>query len=187
MADIDHCLEQRAQRALSWLDEHATPSQQAAYQKTMSAAGGAPCVRAAAGKARSGPAGAARGGEEDALGSTMAHLDRYLEPTAVSAGVAESGHWRSDAVLHRPDRLRSAGYRCGWLVLVGDAACGRPFWLGSTLNGHLHDVIPLAGNGQWARFDLNDAAPPEALSRYAERIRKRTSGVGFAKRAVAAN
>ena len=28
----------------------------------------------------------------------------------------------------------------GWVVLIGDSSCGRPFYLGSTLNGHFQDA-----------------------------------------------
>ena len=34
----------------------------------------------------------------------------------------------------------------GPTFLIGDAACGRPFWLGSTLNGHLVDLAELVGS-----------------------------------------
>ena len=72
------------------------------------------------------------------------------------------------------------GVRCGPTILIGDAACGRPFWLGSTLNGHLADVATLVfGSGPhggpdcWRAWDWDaDGATP--LRPYLERMRLRT-------------
>lgn len=63
----------------------------------------------------------------------------------------------------------------GWIVLAGDAACGRPFHLGSTLNGHLHDVVLLARYPPWAKWD------PEGnpFRRYLSRYSARTAAAGF--------
>ena len=68
----------------------------------------------------------------------------------------------------------AAGSACrlGWTVLVGDAACGRPFFLGSTLNGHLHDLVTLAQGTNWSAWDPDVAEP---FRKYRERIRLRTN------------
>ena len=55
--------------------------------------------------------------------------------------------------------------------MAGDAACGRPFFLGSTLNGHLHDLVTLVQGTNWSAWDP-DAADP--FRKYRERIKLRT-------------
>merc|ERR1712185_711178 len=88
----------------------------------------------------------------DWLASITRLLDEKLCPVEVSARFAEAAFWHCQEVAIRP------GQSNGWLVLVGDAACGRPFYLGSTLNGHIHDVVPLAHCAPWANWDA-DGAP----------------------------
>ena len=42
----------------------------------------------------------------------------------------------------------------GPTLLVGDACCGRPFWLGSTLNGHFADLAHLTSSTScWDSWD----------------------------------
>merc|ERR1711865_566401 len=80
----------------------------------------------------------------------------------------------SQDVTYRPSEAGS-----GWIVLAGDAACGRPFYLGSTLNGHIHDVVPLAHGSSWSNWD-SEGTP---LKKYVERYRLRTSAQGFRRSA----
>ena len=65
-------------------------------------------------------------------------LDASLRVSSARAGVTEASFWRSSSVLYAADGAS------GPTVLVGDAACGRPFWLGSTLNGHVSARTPPA-------------------------------------------
>merc|ERR1712124_193952 len=64
----------------------------------------------------------------------------------------------------------------GWIVLAGDSACGKPFYLGSTLNGHFHDAVTLCA-APWTSWVTSCSGAP--FKRYAERIQRRTEGVGF--------
>ena len=59
-------------------------------------------------------------------------------------------------MLHAADGAR------GPTLLVGDACCGRPFWLGSTLNGHLADLAYLVGSTScWDCWDwASEGAAP---------------------------
>ena len=61
----------------------------------------------------------------------MLGLDAMLHPGAVSARVTLAGFHAADDVVYKSEEG-------GWLVLAGDAACGRPFYLGSTLNGQCY-------------------------------------------------
>merc|ERR1711937_262113 len=105
----------------------------------------------------------------DWLASIMRLLDEKLCPVEVSARFTEAAFWHSQEVAIRP------GQSNGWLVLVGDAACGRPFYLGSTLNGHIHDVVPLAQSTPWSNWDPHGMP----IKKYVERYRLRTSAKGF--------
>merc|ERR1712093_444263 len=71
-----------------------------------------------------------------------------LHPIEVSARFTEAAFWHSQEVAYRPTEPEN-----GWIVLAGDAACGRPFYLGSTLNGHIHDVVCLAHGSPWSNWD----------------------------------
>merc|ERR1712232_839315 len=72
----------------------------------------------------------------------------------------------------------------GWIVLVGDAASGKPFYLGSTLNGHFHDTTALRAAPWtcWSHASREGASP---FKQYVEQYRRRTDTVGF--RAKSAN
>ena len=99
-------------------------------------------------------------------------MDAALKAQGASAGWTEASHWRSSGVLHAPQGSR------GPTILVGDAACGRPFWLGSTLNGHFADVAQLAAADCWRAWDWSaDGDAP--LRGYLDRMRTlRRCGAG---------
>lgn len=111
------------------------------------------------------------GGTSDFSGQAMRLLDEALQPTEVTARVTTAAFWHSESVARR---VQSADTD-GWLVLAGDVGSGRPFYLGSTLNGHLHDVTTLAQGPPWSRWDP-EGSP---FKKYAERYRARTSAVGY--------
>ena len=114
--------------------------------------------------------GAASGGEAAVLpGETAAidglrTLDASVKAEGAKAGWTEASHWRSAGLLHTPEGAR------GPTILIGDAACGRPFWLGSTLNGHFADVTQLVQSTCWRAWDwLEDGDAP--LRGYLDRMR----------------
>lgn len=74
------------------------------------------------------------------LSSVFSELDRQLRPIRVSARLSAAAYWHSQDIVRRVQRPDGS---VGWIVLVGDAACGKPFYLGSTLNGHFHDTYAL--------------------------------------------
>lgn len=110
-------------------------------------------------------------GTSEILGQAMRLLDEALQPTEVSARVTTAAFWHSEAVTHRVQGADSDG----WLVLAGDVGSGRPFYLGSTLNGHLHDVVTLARDPPWSQWDPKG----NPFKKYVERYLLRTSAVGY--------
>ena len=72
--------------------------------------------------------------------SPSSHLSTQVHTRRVDAS-----YWSSASVV--------AAYPSvpGCLVLLGDAACGKPFYTGTTLNGHLQDVVPLVYETNWRR------------------------------------
>merc|ERR1712083_200849 len=104
----------------------------------------------------------------------MRLLEEKLRPTEVSARFAKASFWHSLEIAHRFSEPEN-----GWVVLAGDAACGRPFYLGSTLNGHIHDVVPLAHGSPWSNWDP-EGSP---FKKYVERYKLRTSAIGFRRAA----
>ena len=106
---------------------------------------------AEAAEAATGAAGAAAGesalpGEASALAGLRV-LDASLRAAGARAGWTEGSYWRSSGIVHAPEPC------VGPTLLIGDACCGRPFWLGSTLNGHFADVVHLASAPCWNAWD----------------------------------
>jgi len=98
-------------------------------------------------------------------------LDTALKVQGARVGWTEAAYWRSANVVHAPSTApNAAGPPRGPTLLIGDACCGRPFWLGSTLNGHFADLEVLVNEGtwhanSWAAEGLN------AFGAYIERMR----------------
>eukprot|EP00746_Dinoflagellata_sp_MGD_P156490 gnl/MRDRNA2_/MRDRNA2_85846_c0_seq1.p1 gnl/MRDRNA2_/MRDRNA2_85846_c0~~gnl/MRDRNA2_/MRDRNA2_85846_c0_seq1.p1 ORF type:complete len:522 (+),score=87.96 gnl/MRDRNA2_/MRDRNA2_85846_c0_seq1:57-1568(+) len=107
------------------------------------------------------------------LTNALGHLDKLLKPEFVSVRITTASFWRSEEVVKRVERSDGS---VGWIVLVGDAACGKPFYLGSTLNGHFHDAVTLRA-APWTKWVTSCSGSP--FKRYIERIQRRTEGVGF--------
>jgi len=80
--------------------------------------------------------------------AAMAYLDKHLRPLEVSPRITVASYWHADEVVRRVERLNGTA---GWIVLVGDAACGKPFYLGSNLNGHFQDAMALLA-APWTRW-----------------------------------
>ena len=71
------------------------------------------------------------GGAGNAVGGAVG--DRGVAAAGVGS---DGGAGESKAADVTAETLR-------WIVLAGDAACGRPFYLGSTLNAHFQDAMTL--------------------------------------------
>jgi len=110
-------------------------------------------------------------GASEFSGQAMRFLDDALQPTEVSARVTTAAFWHSESIARR---VQGDGTD-GWLVLAGDVGSGRPFYLGSTLNGHLHDVVTPARDPPWSRW-CPEGSP---FKKYEQRYRLRTSAVGY--------
>eukprot|EP00927_Polykrikos_kofoidii_P030098 TRINITY_DN25957_c0_g1_i1.p1 TRINITY_DN25957_c0_g1~~TRINITY_DN25957_c0_g1_i1.p1 ORF type:complete len:770 (+),score=104.31 TRINITY_DN25957_c0_g1_i1:90-2399(+) len=143
--------------------------------------------------------GSVTGAGVSAPKAALALLDNQLKPLQVSARLTEASFWHSEEIVHRVDRPDGS---TGWIVLVGDSACGRPFHLGSTLNGHFHDTMTLSAapwmswvstmqQASTATLDSGSGgseAPKQQeatrdgvspFRRYVETCRRRTDNVSF--------
>lgn len=99
------------------------------------------------------------------LGAAVAALqERVLCPSEVTSRWVDAAYWSSDRVVcSLPGR--APGERNTPLVLVGDSAMGKPFFLGTTLNIHLAEVkamtrLPAV---KWGNC-CYDASGPQAAS-----------------------
>jgi len=112
-----------------------------------------------------------------ASGDWLSHvfrlLDERLQPVSVAPRVTTAEYWRSTEVVHQ-SKDRNGNHR-GWLVLAGDAACGRPFHLGTNLNGHFADTVTLVRDSPWSRWNPDD----QPFRKYVDRYRMRTASAGF--------
>lgn len=98
-------------------------------------------------------------------------LDTALNAQGVRVGWTEAAYWRSKNVVHAPITAPTAvGPPRGPTLLIGDACCGRPFWLGSTLNGHFADLEVLVNEGTWHASSWA-AEGSSAFGAYIERMR----------------
>ena len=103
-------------------------------------------------------------GEVAAL-EALRMLDTTLRAVGARASWTEASFWRSSSVLHAAGAVAGAGAVestgaalganvPGPTLLVGDTCCGRPFWLGSTLNGHFADLAHLTSSTNcWDSWD----------------------------------
>lgn len=104
----------------------------------------------------------------------LAYLDQLLRPQEVAPRLTLASFWHSNEVVQHVDR----GDVKGWIVLVGDAACGKPFYLGSNLNGHFQDAMTLlsAPWTQWPHKQGGESPMREApFKRYQSEYWKRIS------------
>jgi hypothetical protein len=126
------------------------------------------------------------------LKSAFAYLDKHMKPLEVSPRITVASYWHSEEVVRRVQKPDGS---VGWIVLVGDAACGKPFYLGSNLNGHFQDAVALlaAPWTRWAsaaseatqyksepgsrREQLPEGTVP--FKRYLEQYKRRVDGIGF--------
>jgi len=91
----------------------------------------------------------------------MEEFGRRLKPDAVGARWVDAGYWSANAVVSQFPDVE------GQVVLIGDAACGKPFHTGTTLNGHLQDCVALAYEADWS------LTRPGPLGPYEQKIRSR--------------
>ncbi|CAE8604331.1 unnamed protein product, partial [Polarella glacialis] len=78
----------------------------------------------------------------------LSYVDEKLRPLEVTPRFSEASYWHSEEVVQRIEKPDGS---VGWIVLVGDAACGKPFYLGSNLNGHFQDATALLA-APWTRW-----------------------------------
>eukprot|EP00435_Cladocopium_sp_Y103_P046926 s1358_g13.t1 len=114
--------------------------------------------------------------------SALGYLDQLLRPLEVAPRVTLASFWHSKEVVEHVQREDLEG----WIVLAGDAACGKPFYLGTNLNGHFQDSMSLL-SAPWTRWprrsqgtqDSEGQSPSEGMrdpfKRYVSEYRKRIS------------
>lgn len=109
-----------------------------------------------------------------ALRAAFTYLDKQLRPCEVAPRLTLASYWNSNEVVRRTQ----CGSRSGWIVLVGDAACGKPFYFGSNLNGHFQDAMALL-SVPWSQLPSQGEpgaqarAEEEPFKRYAAEYRRR--------------
>lgn len=111
--------------------------------------------------------------------SALTYLDQLLRPLEVAPLVTLACFWHSNEVVEHVHRADLEG----WIVLVGDAACGKPFYLGTNLNGHFQDAMSLlsAPWTEWPRSQ-GETSGSDPFKRYVSEYRKRISeSQGFRK------
>merc|ERR1712050_793810 len=81
-------------------------------------------------------------------------LQQRVRPTACSVRWVEAAFWSSDHVVCDLTPL-GGSEAIQPLLLLGDAACGRPFYTGTTLNRHFWDVAALVDEVDW----IHDGSP----------------------------
>ncbi|CAE7308843.1 unnamed protein product [Symbiodinium microadriaticum] len=108
------------------------------------------------------------------LRAAFTYLDKQLRPCEVAPRLTLASYWHSNEVVRRTQ----CGSRSGWIVLVGDAACGKPFYFGSNLNGHFQDAMALL-SVPWSQLPSQGEPGPQAraeeepFKRYAAEYRRR--------------
>eukprot|EP00439_Symbiodinium_sp_Y106_P056356 s3244_g7.t3 len=109
-----------------------------------------------------------------ALRAAFTYLDKQLRPCEVAPRLTLASYWHSNEVVRRTQ----CGSRSGWIVLAGDAACGKPFYFGSNLNGHFQDAVALL-SVPWSQLPSQGEpgsqarAEEEPFKRYAAEYRRR--------------
>jgi len=80
-----------------------------------------------------------------ALHSVAESLQQRVRPLSCSARWVDAAYWSCDRPVCE---LALGGCGCP-LVLIGDAASGKPFYTGTTLNKHVWDVASLVHEVDW--------------------------------------
>jgi len=75
-------------------------------------------------------------------------LQQRLRPLECTARWVEAGFWSSDRTV-----CELGGEERVPVVVMGDAACGRPFYTGTTLNYHLKEVAAMVDEVSWLHDD----------------------------------
>jgi len=116
--------------------------------------------------------------------------ERVFSPVEVSVRWVDASYWSSNRVV-----CKMSGHASGKstpLVLIGDVAMGKPFYLGTTLNVHLAEVKALSrlpvirwGNALDVGMDESGAKAVAPFWAYEQRYRELVKRVpGFNRRAV---
>merc|ERR1712039_356605 len=81
----------------------------------------------------------------EAIRSAVEILQQRVRPITCTAKWVDAAYWSSDRVV-----CELPGATDGRpLILLGDAACGKPFYTGTTLNRHFADVAALVDEVDW--------------------------------------
>lgn len=76
-------------------------------------------------------------------------LQQRVRPAACSARWVDAAFWSSDRVVCQLPGPDDSTAESRPLVLLGDAACGKPFYTGTTLNKHFWEVAALIDEVEW--------------------------------------
>mmetsp|Transcript_120519 Transcript_120519/g.191040 ORF Transcript_120519/g.191040 Transcript_120519/m.191040 type:complete len:659 (-) Transcript_120519:93-2069(-) len=76
-------------------------------------------------------------------------LQQRVRPASCALRLVDAAFWSSDRVVCDLTSQSNSSLSCP-LVLLGDAACGKPFYNGTTLNRHLWDAAALVDHVDWA-------------------------------------
>lgn len=156
--------QQRRKASQPGREEEMALSLVAALEALLAQGEGGGCSVSSAVEASGGRGATATLAGQAGLFEALRTLDVALKAKGAKAGWTEASYWRSSSVMHAPEGAR------GPTLLVGDTCCGRPFWLGSTLNGHFSDVAQLALAPCWNAWDY-EADGDAPFRGYLERMR----------------
>ena len=124
--------------------------------------------------------------KKDSQVRTLLQIVRLLEersgPMPCHLSKLKASHFKSGGVYAEVDGKQ---YESGEesssvpLLLVGDAAFGKPFYTGSTLNNHLQDAYMLAMRTDWTRSNIRESKRV-AFDAYLRNFQHRVSAPRFA-------
>lgn len=75
-------------------------------------------------------------------------FQQRIRPRGCTARWVDAAFWSSSRTVCDLGDLDSRAEGCP-IVVLGDAACGKPFYTGTTLNGHLRDVAAMVDEIDW--------------------------------------
>merc|ERR1719161_1307611 len=84
--------------------------------------------------------------------NAMKVLNQRVKPKGkIEVRWVEAAYWSADTVVCpvEPKQRCQPSAPAVPLVLLGDAACGKPFYTGTTLNQHIWDVLGLVDSIEW--------------------------------------
>jgi hypothetical protein len=82
------------------------------------------------------------------LRSAVEVLQQRIRPASCGLRRVDAAFWSSDHVVNELASMSDCSPSCP-MVLLGDAACGKPFYTGTTLNRHFWDAAALVDDVDW--------------------------------------